>query len=56
VRLIDDEGLDVMHWGMRMRLHPRRNGCEKVALFTPQMYEIPERTELFAEIDRSSQR
>ena len=43
-------------WGMRMRLHPRRNGCEKVALFTPQMYEIPERTELFAEIDRSSQR
>ena len=38
---------------MRMRLHPRRNGCEKGVLFTPQMFEVPERAELFAEIDRA---
>jgi FkbM family methyltransferase len=36
-----------------MRLHPRRNGCEKNALFTPQMYEAAEREELFAEIDKT---
>jgi len=36
-----------------MRLHPRQNGCEKGALFTPQMYEPGERKELFAEIDRA---
>jgi FkbM family methyltransferase len=35
-----------------MRLHPRRNGCEKGALFTPQMYETPERRELAVEIDK----
>jgi FkbM family methyltransferase len=52
MRLADDNGLDVVHWGLRMRLHPRRNGCEKGALFTPQMYEAPERAELFAEIDK----
>jgi hypothetical protein len=36
-----------------MRLHPRRNGCEKGALFTPQMYETGERKELFADIDKA---
>ena len=41
MRLTGDDGLDVVHWGLRLRLHPRRNGCEKGALFTPQMYEIP---------------
>lgn len=53
MRLPDDDGFDVLRWGLRMRLHPRRNGCEKNALFTPQMYEVPERAELFAEIDRA---
>jgi FkbM family methyltransferase len=53
MRLADDNGLDVMRWGLRMRLHPCRNGCEKGALFTPQMYEAPERAELFAEIDKA---
>ena len=51
MRLADDGGLDVVRWGVRMRLHPRRNGCEKNALFTPQMYEPAERAALFAEID-----
>ena len=53
MRLADDSGFDVVRWGLRMRLHPRRNGCEKNALFTPQMYEGPERKELFGEIDRA---
>ncbi len=54
MRIPDDDGLDVIRWGLRMRLHPRRNGCEKGALFTPQMYETGERTELFAEIDKAN--
>jgi FkbM family methyltransferase len=51
--LADDGGLDVVRWGLRMRLHPRRNGCEKNALFTPQMYEPAERVELVAEIEKA---
>jgi FkbM family methyltransferase len=44
--------LDVTRWRLRMRLHPRDNGCEKNLLFTPQMYEPPEREELTREIAR----
>jgi FkbM family methyltransferase len=44
--------LDVERWRLRMRLHPRDNGCEKNLLFTPQMYEPPEREELTREIAR----
>jgi FkbM family methyltransferase len=46
MRLADDAGIDVERWGLRMRLRPRRNGCEKGALFTPQMYEVRERQHL----------
>jgi FkbM family methyltransferase len=53
MRVGDDTGFDVVRWGLRMRLHPCRNGCEKGALFTPQMYESRERTELFKEIDQA---
>jgi FkbM family methyltransferase len=53
MRVSDDTGFDVVRWGLRMRLHPCRNGCEKGALFTPQMYEARERTELFKEIDKA---
>src|SRR5450631_327572 len=45
--------LDVERWRLRMRLHPRDNGCEKNLLFTPQMYEPPERAELVSEIDKA---
>jgi FkbM family methyltransferase len=38
--------LDIERWGLRLRLHPRDNGCEKNLLFTPQMYEPVERVEL----------
>jgi FkbM family methyltransferase len=44
-----DGALDVVRWAMRLRLHPRDNGCEKNLLFTPQMYEPIELREL--EID-----
>jgi FkbM family methyltransferase len=50
MRLAGDTGLDVERWGLRMRLHPRGNGCEKGLLFTPQMYEVGERAELAADI------
>src|SRR5260370_7469694 len=48
-----DDALDVIRWGVRLRLHPRDNGCEKNLLFTPQMYEPAERAELAAEIERA---
>ena len=51
--LAEDGGLDVVRWGLRMRLHPRRNGCEKNVLFTPQMYEAAERAELAMEIEQA---
>jgi FkbM family methyltransferase len=44
--------LDVERWRLRMRLHPRDNGCEKNLLFTPQMYEPSEREELARDIAR----
>ena len=43
---------DVARWGLRMRLHPRDNGCEKGLLFTPQMFDRVERAELAAEMER----
>lgn len=53
MRMQGDTGFDVERWGMRLRLHPRRNGCEKGVLFTPQMYEVPEHAELSAEIRKA---
>jgi FkbM family methyltransferase len=46
MRMETAAALDVERWRLRMRLHPRDNGCEKNLLFTPQMYEPPEREEL----------
>jgi FkbM family methyltransferase len=51
-----DGALDVERWGMRLRLHPRDNGCEKNLLFTPQMYESIELNELGADIARARDR
>src|SRR5919201_5054643 len=48
-----DGALDVVLWGLCLRLHPRDNGCEKNLLFTPQTYETTELAELTAEIDRA---
>jgi FkbM family methyltransferase len=46
-----DGALDVERWGLRMRLHPRDNGCEKNLLFTPRMYEPQELAELENDIE-----
>jgi FkbM family methyltransferase len=43
MRRIGEGGIDTILWGMRLRLYPRRNGCEKNALFTPQMFDTMER-------------
>lgn len=43
--------LDTALWGMNVRLYPRRNGCEKNALFTPQMFDVFERGVLADAID-----
>jgi FkbM family methyltransferase len=51
-----DAGVDVERWGLRMRLHPLDNGCEKGLLFTPQMYEARERAELAGEIETAAWR
>src|ERR1700724_1042288 len=48
-----DGALDVIRWGLRLRLHPRDNGCEKNLLFTPQMYEPAERAALENDIARA---
>jgi FkbM family methyltransferase len=52
MRLRTGGALDVERWGLRLRLHPRDNGCEKNLLFTPQMYEPDERAALAGEIAR----
>jgi FkbM family methyltransferase len=44
--------LDVERWGLKVRLHPLDNGCEKNLLFTPQMYEPEELAALEADIGR----
>ncbi len=56
MRMDAADALDVERLGLRMRLHPRDNGCEKNLLFTPQMYEPPEREELAREIARAGGR
>jgi FkbM family methyltransferase len=51
-----DGALDVERWGLRMRLHPRDNGCEKNLLFTPRMYEPEELAALKNDIARAKGR
>jgi FkbM family methyltransferase len=43
---------DTTLWGMRLRLYPRRNGCEKNVLFTPQMFDTMERRVLAEAVRR----
>lgn len=44
--------LDTELWGMRLRLYALGNGCEKNALFTPQMFDVMERGVLADAIGR----
>lgn len=58
MRLNRATAFDVERWGMRLRLYPWDNGCEKNLLFTPRMYEAVELQELLRAIEmaRASQR
>src|SRR5262245_5691694 len=49
---LGDRSVDTMVWGMRARLYPQRNACEKYALFTPQLFDPAERALLAAALDR----
>lgn len=46
IKIASKHGIDTELWGLRLRLYPADNGCEKNALFTPKMYDVPERTAL----------
>lgn len=50
---LGENGIDTSLWGARLRLYPKRNGCEKNALFTPQMLEPIERSALSEAIART---
>ena len=52
MRRIGEGCIDTMLWDMRLRLYPRRNGCEKNALFTPQMFDTMERRVLADAVKR----
>ena len=52
MRRIGEGSIDTTLWGMRLRLYPRRNGCEKNALFTPQMFDTMERRVLAEAVAR----
>src|SRR5258708_19665802 len=41
-----DGALDVIRWGVRLRLHPRHNGSQKNLFFPPHIYDPPERAPL----------
>jgi FkbM family methyltransferase len=47
--------LDTQLWGMRLRLYALGNGCEKNALFTPQMFDVMERDALKDAIARGGE-
>ncbi|HVB89336.1 MAG TPA: FkbM family methyltransferase [Beijerinckiaceae bacterium] len=50
VKALGGRPLDVEALGVRMRLYPRNNTCEKRLLFTPQYFDLQERTLLASRI------
>lgn len=55
IKTAGNRGIDTELWGMRLRLYPADNGCEKNALFTPQMYDVTERSALSRAIAETPQ-
>jgi FkbM family methyltransferase len=51
LKLLDGKPVDVETLGVRMRLMPYRNICEKRILFTPQFFDAQERELLIERID-----
>jgi FkbM family methyltransferase len=52
INWLGERPVDTVLWGARFRLYPRDNSCEKNALFTPQAFDVRERTTLASAIDR----
>jgi FkbM family methyltransferase len=52
INWLDGRPVDTAIWNARMRLYPARNIGEKNALFTPQIFDAPEREVLAAAVDR----
>jgi FkbM family methyltransferase len=52
INALGERPIDTTLWNARVRLYPRRNSCEKNALFTPQMFDRHERNVLAAALDR----
>ena len=52
INALGDRPIDTTLWNARVRLYPSRNSCEKNALFTPQMFDLHERSVLAAALDR----
>jgi FkbM family methyltransferase len=52
INLLGNRPVDTTLWNAQMRLYPRRNSCEKNALFTPQLFDLHERNVLAAALDR----
>jgi FkbM family methyltransferase len=50
VKALGGRPLDVEALGVRMRLYPRNNTCEKRLLFTPQYFDLEERNLLASRI------
>jgi FkbM family methyltransferase len=46
INRLGQRALDTSAWGVRLRLYPQHNGCEKTALFTPQLFDAVERKAL----------
>ena len=51
---LGDAPLDLSRWGLKLRLYPRGNGCEKNLAFTPQMFEPVERRALAQAIEAAT--
>jgi FkbM family methyltransferase len=52
INALGDRPIDTTLWNAQVRLYPRRNSCEKNALFTPQMFDLHERNVIAAALDR----
>jgi FkbM family methyltransferase len=52
INRLGEGAVDTDAWGARLRLYPGHNGCEKMTLFTPQLFDRVERAALAAAIDR----
>jgi FkbM family methyltransferase len=51
INSLGNQPVDTTVWNAQVRLYPSHNGCEKNALFTPQLFDLRERNVLAAALD-----